>query len=278
MAVALITGCSSGFGLLTALHFARAGHTVVATVREPDGATALRAASDEEDLGIDVVALDVTDPDSIERAVAGALEAHGVIDVLVNNAGISLRGAVEDTSPAAARRVLDTNVLGPLRVAQAVLPAMRARRQGVIVNVSSVAGKVAQPFAGMYSASKFALEGLSEALHYEVRPFGVRVVIVEPGHFVTCLGDNRLVADPDGVSAYAELGRRWEAAAAGLPGRDRPGDPASVAAAIYEAATTPDHPLRRLVGADAELIATLRRDLDDETFERTVRTALDFWD
>lgn len=278
MAVVLITGCSSGFGLLTALHFARAGHTVVATVRDPDSAPVLRAASDEEDLDIEVVPLDVTDPGSIERAVAGTLEAHGAIDVVVNNAGISLRGAVEDTSVGDARRVLETNVLGPLQVIRAVLPAMRARRQGVIVNVSSVAGKVAQPFGGMYSASKFALEGLSEALHYEVRPFGVRVVIVEPGHFGTCLGDNRLVADPDGVSAYAELRRRWEVAAARLPGRSQPGDPASVAVAIYEAATTPDHPLRRLVGADAELIASLRRDLDDESFERTVRAALDFWD
>jgi NAD(P)-dependent dehydrogenase (short-subunit alcohol dehydrogenase family) len=278
MAVALITGCSSGFGLLTALHFARAGHTVVATVRDPAGATALRAAIEEEHLPVEVVALDVTEAASVERAVAGVLQTHGRVDVAVNNAGISLRGAVEDTSLDHARQVLETNVLGPLRVVRAVLPAMRARRQGVIVNVSSVAGKVAQPFGGMYAASKFALEAMSEALHYEVRPFGIRVAIVEPGHFVTRLGENRLAADPDGDSPYAELRRRWEVAAAGLPGRGQPGDPASVAAAIYEAATTPDHPLRRLVGADAELIATLRRDLDDATFERTVRTALDFWD
>lgn len=278
MAVVLITGCSSGFGLLTAVHFARAGHTVVATVRDPEGATALRAAAEDEGLPIGVAALDVTDPVSVDRAVAGVLEAHGRIDVAVNNAGISLRAAVEDTSDTDARRVLETNVLGPLRVVRAVLPAMRARRHGVIVNVSSVAGKVAQPFAGMYSATKFALEAMSEALHYEVRPFGVRVVIVEPGHFLTRLDDNRLVAHPDGESPYAGLRHRWEVAAAGLPGRGQPGDPASVAVAIYEAATTPDHPLRRLVGADAELIATLRRDLDDATFERTVRTALDLWD
>jgi NAD(P)-dependent dehydrogenase (short-subunit alcohol dehydrogenase family) len=159
---------------------------------------------------------------------------------------------------------------------------MRARRQGVIVNVSSVARKVGQPFGAMYSASEFALEALSESLHHEVRPFGVRVAIVEPGHFVTRLGDNRLVADPEGVSPYADLRRRWEVAAAGLPGRAQPADAASVAVAIYvaiyEAATTPDHPLRPLVGADAELIATLRRDLDDATFERTIRASLHFWD
>ncbi len=278
MAVALVTGASRGLGLATALHFARMGGTVVAGVRDPAGADALRRVSAKEDLALDVAALDVTDPTSVDTAVAGLLERHGGLDVLVNNAGLGLRGAIEETGDDAARLLFETNVLGPLRLCRAVLPIMRGQGRGVIVNVSSIAGRVASPFGGVYSATKFALEAMSEALHYEVGSFGIRVVIIEPGAFATGFHDSRLVADPDDVSAYAGLRRRWEAAAAGLAGRDRPGDPASVAAAVYEAATNEDHPLRRPVGTDAELIARLRYDLDDASFEHTVRSALDFWE
>lgn len=277
--VALITGCSSGFGLLSALHFARAGEAVVAGVRDLSDGEPLSAARAAEGLDLRVLALDVTDATSVERAVAQALEWHGRIDVLVNNAGYGLSGAVEETTDADARALFDTNLFGPLRLLRAVLPGMRAQHSGVVVQVSSIAGRVSAPFAGVYSATKFALEAVSESLHYELRPFGIRVAIIEPGTYATGFRHNRRAAGSSGDSSpYSAVRQRWEVAAAGLPGRDQPGDPALVAAAVYDAATRCDHPLRRLVGADAELIAALRHDLDDDEFERTVRSALDFWD
>ncbi len=278
MGVALVTGASRGLGLATALHFARMGETVVAGVRHRARANALGRAAAAQAVDLDVVALDVTDAASVDTAVARLLDGYGRLDIVVNNAGVGLWGAVEETEDAYARILFETNVFGPLRVCRAVLPAMRRQGSGVIVNVSSIAGRVASPFGGVYSATKFALEAMSEALHYEVKPFGIRVAIIEPGTFATGFHDQRLIADPDDASAYAGLRRRWEAASARLPGRDRPGDPATVAAAVYEAATSHAHPLRRLVGADAELIAQLRRDLDDADFEQTVRRALDFWE
>lgn len=276
--MAFISGCSSGFGLLSALHFARAGETVVAGMRDPGRGAALVEASRHEGLDVEVVALDVTATASVDAAVSRALEVHSRIDVLVNNAGQGLSGAIEDTGEADARALFETNVFGPMRLLRAVLPSMRAHGSGVVVNVSSIAGRVSAPFAGVYSATKFAMEAVSEALHYEVRPFGVRVAIIEPGAFATEFAGNRRFAGADGRSPYAGVHSRWEAATAGLPGRDRPGDPESVAAAVYEAATRADHPLRRLVGADAELLGALRHDLDDATFEHTVRTALGFWE
>ncbi len=283
MAVVLITGCSSGFGLVTALHFARAGETVIAGVRRPLAATELQRRRDEEGLTFDIVGLDVTEEASVAAAVSGAVDVHGRIDVLVNNAGVGLQGAIEDTSPDVVRAAFETNVFGPLRLLRAVLPVMRRQGRGVVVNVSSLAGRVSAPFAGIYSATKFALEALSESLHYEVAPFGIRVAVIEPGTFPTALADKRLDPGTTGAtgdgeaSPYAPALRRWVEASARLPGRDVAGDPALVATAIYEAATRSDHPLRRLVGPDAELIGALRHDLDDSAFEQTVRRALDFW-
>lgn len=277
MAVCLITGCSSGFGLATALHFARAGETVVAGVHHAARAGELQRSCAREGLTVDVVTLDVDDEASVVEAVAGVVDAHGRIDVLVNNAGLGLTGAIEESSEADVRQLFETNVFGPLRLLRAVLAVMRQQDAGVVVNMSSLSGVVSAPFSGVYSATKFAVEALSEALHYEVKPFGIRVAIIEPGRVATSFSGNRLVAVPD-ASPYTERRSRWDAAMERLPGRDQPCGPSAVAVAVYEAATCPDHPLRRLVGADAELVAGLRRDLDDAAFEHTVRSALGFWD
>jgi NAD(P)-dependent dehydrogenase (short-subunit alcohol dehydrogenase family) len=266
--VVLVTGCSSGFGLLTALRFQEEGDTVVATMRDPSKA--------DERLD-EVVPLDVTSDASVAEAVGRVLESHGRIDVLVNNAGVGIHGAVEDVTVEEAKAVFETNVWGVHRMVHAVLPVMRQQGSGVIVNVSSVAGIVAAPFGGVYAMSKWALEAMSEALHYELSPTGVRVAVIEPGGFPTAFDANRKVADkPD--SPYAGLEARWEEASERLPGRDEPADPADVAAAIVVAARDRGHPLRRLVGADAELIGSLRKQLDDATFEHTIRTSLDFWE
>ena len=276
MPVTLITGCSSGFGLLAANLFASKGHRVFATMRNPERAPA------DLDPAATVVALDVDDDASVRAAVATVLEEAGRVDVVVNNAGFGLRGPGEQADLDAARRMFDTNVFGVVRMCQAVLPSMREQRSGVIVNVSSLTGVVANPFGGLYAASKHAVEALSDTLHYEVHPWGIRVVLIEPGSFETRFGENAHVSDGfDESSPYWSLAQGFDRALDKLRG-DMAGeggaDPQLVADAIWEAATDPAHPRRRLVGADAEMIGGLRKQLDDEQFERTVRQALDFWD
>ena len=186
MAVALVTGTSSGIGLATAVALARAGHTVAATMRNPDGGGELRAIAENEKLPIHLAALDIDDDASVREAFAGVSARLGPIDVLVNNAGVpGAFGAVEEIQLSVFQDVMDTNFFGALRCIKAVLPGMRARRRGTIVNVSSVAGRVARPSLAPYTASKWALEGLSECLAQEMRAFNVRVTIVTPGVIAT---------------------------------------------------------------------------------------------
>ena len=176
----LITGCSSGFGLLSAAHFARKGDRVFATLRDLARGLELERIRQAEDLAIEILQLDVLDSSSVEAAVKRA-EADGPIDALINNAGIEVRGSIEDISEQEARLQFDTNVHGALRMIRAVLPGMRQRGSGTIVNISSIGGLVGRPFGGLYAATKHALEAISEALYFEVQPFGVRVAVVEPG-------------------------------------------------------------------------------------------------
>jgi len=248
VAVVIITGCSSGFGLATALAFARRGDRVHATMRNPHAADDLSAAAAAEGLRLELRALDVTDASSVAQAVGGVLEADGRIDVLVNNAGIARMGAVEALGIDEARSVFETNLFGPLRLIQAVLPAMRGQGEGVVVNVSSMAGRLpGSPANWAYSASKHALESLSDSLAEEVRPFGIRVVCVEPGFFRTDVvrkGGRLPKASP-----YRDLEK--QAAAWYASGVATGGDPAVVAAAIVAAVEDPASPLHLPVGADA---------------------------
>ena len=184
MSNVLITGCSSGFGLLTAQTFARRGDQVFATVRDVSTAGALRQVRDAEKLPITILQLDVRDTASIHSAVSAALDG-GPISVLVNNAGYAYRAAVEEIDDDELLQQFDINVFGIVRLVRAVAPAMRAQGSGTIVNVSSIVSAAALPFGGAYSASKAAVNLLSEALHYELAPFGVRVAVVEPGPYPT---------------------------------------------------------------------------------------------
>ena len=279
MAVVLITGCSSGFGLLAALQFARKGDQVYATMRNPAKAGELEKAKSEEKLAIEVLQLDVTDEASVTNAVRQVIDAAGRIDVLVNNAGIGAHGPVEETDDDEAKEIFETNFFGALRTIRAVLPQMRDQKSGTIVNVSSLAGRVSPPFDGIYSASKFALEAATEALHYEVHPFGIRVALVEPGGFETNIGNTRRVPRryTEG-SPYAEYDQRFEQALSRLPTQGERADPQVVAEAIYNAVHDETPKLRYLVGQDAEMIGGLRRQMDDEQFEQTMRQTLDFWD
>jgi NAD(P)-dependent dehydrogenase (short-subunit alcohol dehydrogenase family) len=185
MALAVVTGTSSGIGFATAVSLARAGHTVAATMRNLDGGAELRKIAEKEKLPIHLAALDVDDDASVREAFAQAVAQHGSIDILVNNAGIGGGGAVEETPLELFRNVMETNFFGGLRCIKAVVPSMRERRRGTIVNVTSVAGRMANTPQASYAASKWAFEALSECLAQEMRAFNVRVAIVEPGVIAT---------------------------------------------------------------------------------------------
>lgn len=180
--VVLITGASSGLGKACAEHLHQRGHRVYGTSRSPH----LHPGTPFE-----LIELDVNRDDSVRRAIALIVEREGRIDVVVNNAGLVMAGAIEDTSVGDARAQFETNFLGVLRVCRAVLPIMRGQGGGYIIHISSIAGLIAIPFQGMYSASKYAIEGMTEALSAEVRPFGIRVVLIEPGDYPTGNLENR---------------------------------------------------------------------------------------
>ncbi|MCW5892786.1 MAG: SDR family oxidoreductase [bacterium] len=278
MANVFVTGCSSGFGELAALAFARRGDHVTATMRTPAKGERLRAAAADAAGTLVVERCDVDDAASVGEAVAGAL-ARGPIDVLVNNAGIECRSSIEDASDADVRRQFETNVFGTLRLIRAVLPGMRARGRGAIVNVSSVAGLVARPFGGLYSASKHALEGLSEALALEVAPFGIRVALVEPGQYATRLLDNAWTGAGFGpASPYWERSERFDRAMHKVVPEGRRADPQEVADLVVRVAHDPQAPLRTLAGRDAEMIAAAHRQLSFEDYVRAMRGTLDWWD
>lgn len=265
--VTLITGASTGIGQVTALHLARHGHRVFATMRSPErDAGPLLEAADREGLSIAVSRLDVRDPGSVHEAVGAALAEAGQIDVLVNNAGLGDLGALEEVSSEQARAVFETNVFGPLRLAQAVLPSMRARRSGTIVNLSSVAGRIVGPGNGLYASTKHALEAMSEALAMEVMQYGIRVAIIEPGFFATPIIDKAVESATSGGDGapYANVDRRI--AGIYMGGKAVAGDPQVVAEAIERAITTAEPKLRYLVGADAHVFITERAKMTDEEY------------
>ena len=239
MQTVLITGCSSGFGLDTARCFLDRGWAVVATMRQPR--EDVLPPSDR----LRVIALDVTNPASVERAVAAA----GPIDVLVNNAGIGWRNALEGTPMAAAREVFETNTLGTIAMTQAVLPRFRERRAGVIVNVSSSVTLRSLPLLSVYTGSKAAVNAFTESLALELEPFGVRVRLVLPGRSPdTRFGDNARSRMRDGIpGAYAAMAGH---APAGEVTHAR-----DVAEAVWRAATDPSCPMRLPAGADAVAMA-----------------------
>ncbi len=236
------------------------GHEVVATARHPETLA---------DLDVDArLALDVTDDASVAAAVAAA----GHVDVLVNNAGIGIGGPVELVPLDEVRRMFETNVFGAVRMMQAVLPGMRARRSGTVVNLSSVSGKVAAPLSGFYAASKFALEAVSEALHVEAAHFGIHVVVIEPGYFTTNLAHAHIDYGVDGPP-YDELERATIEIEQRL-GRGQAPGPEIVALAIADAVASPPEAFRVPVGTDAEMVLGARASMDDVTFERTMREVL----
>ena len=270
----LITGSNSGFGRLAALSLSREGHQVIATMRTLAKGEELRSTAEDEGLSIEIRQLDVCDPDSVEACIADPLD----IDVLVNNAGFEVQGAIEQIDDALMQRQFETNVMGPLRTMRAVLPIWCERGSGVIVNVSSIAGRVAPPYGGAYSASKHALEAMSESLHFEVSQLGIRVHLIEPGRFTTNFQDNIVHPASWTGSAQEQRALAFRNSLASLDGGGPPSDPQAVADAIVRAATDPSMPFRTLVGEDAALIDATKTSMSFEDFETTMRTALDWHD
>jgi NAD(P)-dependent dehydrogenase (short-subunit alcohol dehydrogenase family) len=248
MANWLITGVSSGFGLELARTVLARGDTVVGTLRQQEQAASFEKLAPGRAHG---VLLDVTRPEAIGPAVQQAIERAGRIDVLVNNAGYGLFGAVEETSDAEARHVMETNFFGALGVTRALLPQLREQRSGHIFNIASVAGVIGFPGCGLYAASKFALEGMSEALAGELAPFNVRVTIVEPGGFRTNFAGGSMRQAAQVLDAYADTPAGKARHSISRYHGHQPGDPVRAAQAILTVLESPQPPLRLLLGADA---------------------------
>lgn len=269
-----ITGCSSGLGRELARTVLEHGWRAVVTARDPAKAADVIAGHEERAL---VLTLDVTDAEQIADAVARAQAAFGRIDVLVNNAGYGYLAAVEEGEDDEVRALFDTNVFGLVDTTRAVLPGMRARRTGHVVNVSSLGGLVGFGATGYYHASKFAVEGLSESLAAEVAPLGIKVTIVEPAAFRTNWSGPSMRQSDTTIADYAETAGTRRASTLATYGH-QPGDPARAAQAVIKAVTAEEPPLRLLLGKDAYGIATAKIDSLRTTFDnwREVTLGADF--
>lgn len=265
----LITGCSSGIGRETAKLLAREGYTVYASARRPE------TIEDLSHHGCKLLALDVTDDASAVTAVRAVEDAEGAVGALVNNAGINELGAIETVPLDRVRRIFETNVFGAIRMSQLVLPRMRRAGDGVIVNVGSMNGRFTFPGMGNYCATKHALEAISDALRHEVRPFGVRVSLIEPGMVRTEFGEtaaaDRTTAGGDGPygtynDEIAEAARSWKDG----PAAKLACDAEDVAATILKAIRSPRPRYR--VAASARMMLTARKILPDAAFDAFIRT------
>jgi NAD(P)-dependent dehydrogenase (short-subunit alcohol dehydrogenase family) len=262
--VVLVTGASSGIGRAIARRLAARGWRVFGTSRKP--------GTDFD--GVEMLAMDVDDDDSVASAVGAIVDKTGRLDGAVNNAGWALMGPIEDTPMADARAQMETNFFGVLRVCRAVLPIMRTQRGGCIVNVSSLGGIFGMPFSGLYSASKFAMEGLSESLRLETRRFGVRVALIEPGDTRSHLPQHRRTVQPGGqASAYQEIFDRFQAKQAQDEAKAPPPD--AVAALVERILDDPRPAMRYTAGMwDQRMVAPLKRWLPFSWFERIVGGAM----
>jgi NAD(P)-dependent dehydrogenase (short-subunit alcohol dehydrogenase family) len=259
MGLAVVTGSNSGIGLATAVALARASHTVVAAMRNLDRGAEIRKIAEGEKLPIHLARLDVDDDASVGDAFSGVVARHGPVDVLVNNAGVPGGGPVEETTIDEFRQVMETNFFGGLRCIKAVIPSMRERRKGTIVNITSIAGRLATAPMASYAASKWAFEALSEVLAQEVRAFNVRVAIVEPGVIATPIFSK---APPPPKHSFYPHGRRLRALfAAALT---KPVPPSVVGDVVRDIVEGDSWQLRYLVGPDTEPRLKARQSKTDE--------------
>lgn len=264
----LLTGASTGIGRAAAVYFADRGWNVAATMRNPED-----AGTELDRPNVKVLALDVTDTECIEAAVAQAIEAFGGIDVLVNNAGYGLMGAFENATDAQIRRQFDVNVFGLMAVTRAILPHFRERKQGAVLNVASIVGRMGMPLGSFYNATKFAVEGFSEALSYELAPHGIRVKVIEPGAIKTDFYDRSMDHAEGAVRDYDAFTRKFfESMSASV--KRLGAEPEAVAKVVYRAATSTSKRLRYPAAGGAPMLMFARKWLPDCIFMRAVRLVM----
>jgi NAD(P)-dependent dehydrogenase (short-subunit alcohol dehydrogenase family) len=261
----LLTGSSSGIGRASAIHFADAGWQVAATMRRPENETTLGTRSN-----VKLYRLDVTEPASIESAIAATKRDFGGIDAVVNNAGYGLQGVFEAIDDEALRREFDTNVFGVMRVTRAIIPYFRERGGGTIIQVTSMGGRVTLPLYSAYHATKWAVEGFSESLQFELRPFGIKVRIVEPGAIKTDFyGRSHAFVRPSGIDVYDAFIAKIQDVNTKASASGRP--PEEVAATVYAAAVDESDRLRYPVGAPAPSLLRMRKLLPDRLWLNGIR-------
>ena len=275
--VVLVTGSSSGIGFETSLLLARNGFSTYATMRNPDKSNKIIGLKQKERLPLEVLKLDVTDDKSVKEAIEKVTNEQGRIDVIINNAGYALVGPLEELSIQEFKEQFETNVFGVIRVTQSVLPIMRKQRHGTIVNISSIAGRIGFPLTPAYVSSKFALEGLSESMAYELEQFGINVILVEPGVIKTNFDNNLKIGKniststtADRNSPYADITQKR---LAGFKPRFKNGLPAiEVAKVILNAIISRNiqSEMRYLVGNDALKLMEIRKNKSDKEFRRLV--------
>ena len=271
--IAVVTGSSSGIGLLTAVELARNGYRVVATMRDLGRSSRLEEAAQKAGVRdrLDLRRVDITEIDSLPGAVEAIVRDHGRIDLLVNNAGFSTAGFVEDTDLHELRHQMETNFFGNVAMTKAVLPAMRKQRSGHIVQITSVAGRAAAPMLSSYAASKFALEGWSEALRIEVHSLGIRVVLVEPGSYDTDIWERNLAIGKRALDPSSPNKERSQRFAEFIKSRaSKRRDAREVARLIVRVAKDPNPKLRYLIGPDARLQMWLRALAPWRNYERVM--------
>jgi NAD(P)-dependent dehydrogenase (short-subunit alcohol dehydrogenase family) len=269
--VAVVTGSSSGIGLQTSLMLARDGFITYATMRTPEKDIVIKTTVEKENLPIKVVQLDVTDDDSVKGAIRTVESETGRIDLLVNNAGYALGGALEDLSMEEIKDQYETNLLGLIRVTQSVLPIMRRQKSGIIVNLSSAAGIFGIPGASAYTSTKFAVEGLSESIGYELEPFGIKVVLIEPGFIQTNFANAMMIAKKaqDPTSPYSQILQRVTANS--TEATKSGSSPDLVARVILDAVKNPNPNHRYLVGKDVENWVASKKSLNETEFFNMIK-------
>ncbi|HEY7078803.1 MAG TPA: SDR family oxidoreductase [Nitrososphaeraceae archaeon] len=271
--VALVTGSSSGIGFETAVMLANAGFKTYASMRNLDKSKTIREIADKENLPLHAVHLDVNDDGSVKDAITKIVTAEHRLDVLVNNAGYGLFGSVEDTSIEEIKAQFETNFFGVVRVTQQVLPVMRKQKSGKIVNVSSVGGRIGLPALSAYHSTKFALEGLSESIAFELEPFGIRVIIIEPGVIRTNILNSSISAkkaqDPN--SPYFSLTQKLDNSFKTMMASPTSSPPQEVSKVILQAISSENPLLRYTVGDDADTLIHARTNLPDTEFRNMIR-------
>jgi NAD(P)-dependent dehydrogenase (short-subunit alcohol dehydrogenase family) len=276
LSVAVVTGSSSGIGLAASLALAKNGYVTYATMRNLAKQDSIQSVAEKEHLPVRTVQLDVTDENSVKNAIQSILSESGRIDLLVNNAGYGMTGAFEDIGMDEIKSLYETNVFGVIRVTQAVLPIMRKQGSGRIINISSGAGRIGYPGGSAYVSSKFALEGLSESMAFEVEQFGIKTVLVEPGFIRTNFAENIVTAkkaqDPN--SPYSQTMMQMKSSSHRRRMIENAPDADLVASVIVEAATAKEPNLRYLAGKDVQQMVAAKKSMSDEEFQNMIRQSV----